>query len=71
MKHRLLTTSQPPDHVVAFQRAAKAAGITLSQWVGQACLEQIKQRDRARLTTRRKPGGEKKPMEITHKGGEA
>jgi hypothetical protein len=60
MKHRLLTTSQPPDHVAAFQRAAKAAGMTLSEWVGQSCLKQIQREERAKLTIRRRPGGEKK-----------
>ena len=55
-KSRIITTSQPPDHCQAFKRAAKAAGMTLSQWVGYACLKQIAREERAKLTVRRKPG---------------
>lgn len=55
-KSRIITTSQPPDHCTAFKRAARAAGMTLSEWVGYACLKQIAREDRAKLTPRRKPG---------------
>lgn len=55
-KSRIITTSQPPDHCTAFKRAAKLAGMTLSEWVGYACLKQIAREDRAKLTPRRKPG---------------
>ena len=55
-KSKIITTSQPPDHCVAFKRAAKGAGMTLSEWVGYACLKQIAREERAKLTPRRKPG---------------
>ena len=55
-KSKIITTSQPPDHCRAFKKAAKAAGMTLSEWVGNACLKQIKRVDREMLTPRRKPG---------------
>lgn len=55
-KSRIMTTSQPPDHCRAFKRAAKAAGMTLSEWVGFACLRQVKFEERVKLAPRRKPG---------------
>ncbi len=36
-----LTTSQTPDRVAAYRRAAEAAGMYLSEWVAVACDEML------------------------------
>ena len=38
------TISQPPDWWTAFQSEADAAGLSLSAWIGKACIGAIKRR---------------------------
>lgn len=44
---KVMATSQPPDWLEAFQRQASLEGISLSEWVGQACLRSLPFSDEA------------------------
>ena len=44
--------TQPADWWAAFEEAAKAEGLTLSAWVGQACVFQLSAKKRLKLTER-------------------
>lgn len=49
--------TQPPEYWAAFQAAADKAGQTLSEWVGDRCLDALPQSQRKKLPDRRDPGG--------------
>lgn len=53
----------PPDHWDEFQKSADAAGLSLSEWVGQACLKQLPSSVRKTLSVRPGPGQPKKLSE--------
>ncbi len=50
----------PIEHWQKFQAAADAAGIPLSQWVGQACLKNLPASVRKGLPERKGPGQPRK-----------
>jgi hypothetical protein len=54
--------TMPPDWWEAFERAARAAGETLSEWIGNAARKALPAEQRKRLSERTppgRPGGEK------------
>lgn len=46
-KCKLMATSQPEDWIEAFQRQASLEGLTISEWVGLACLKSLPFSDEA------------------------
>lgn len=55
MKHRngiRLNITQPTDWVDAFTSAAAADGVSLSEWIGQACLAALPASTRRTLSER-------------------
>lgn len=51
----------PPEHWEQFQLAADAAELSLSEWVGQACLKNLPASVRKGLPARKGPGQPRKP----------
>ena len=58
-EHERKNLSMPPAWWDAFQRAADAAGKTLSEWVGDACSAKLPAAERKRLPTRTSRGRKK------------
>lgn len=46
----------PPEHVDEFRKAAAHAGLSLSAWVGQACLEKLPKKVVSQLPERQGVG---------------
>ena len=46
------TISQPPDWWAAFQAEADAAGLSLSAWIGEACVKRVTAAKIAKLSAR-------------------
>ena len=44
--------TQPPDWWAAFDKAAQAKGLTLSEWMGQCCRQQLTKQADAKLSQR-------------------
>jgi hypothetical protein len=57
-KENTLTTTQPADWIEAMRKAAKQSSLTLSEWIGKACIKEAKRQgvDCTGLTERRKKG---------------
>lgn len=51
--------SEPQAWLVAFRRAARREGLTLSQWIGEACLQRLPDRVRRSLPPRPQMGRRK------------
>lgn len=43
---------QPPDWLAAFRRAAERAGLSLSEWMGEACRAALPKKEAAKLSER-------------------
>lgn len=54
--------TQPSDHWEAFARAAKRAGLSLSEWIGEACKAALPVKEAAKL-------GKRPPVGRTPKEG--
>lgn len=52
-----LNTLQPPDWLAAFRAAAKAAGVSLGEWIGEAGKARLSATARKGLSERTRPGG--------------
>lgn len=46
----------PPEHVEQFRLAAKASGLSLSAWVGLACLQKLPKKVVTQLPERQRVG---------------
>jgi hypothetical protein len=55
-KTHTITTSHPPDRAAIYREAARAAGLTLSEWVGRICDSQLP-RDARKQLLKRHPRG--------------
>jgi hypothetical protein len=56
MSSSILSTSQPASLVEAIKKAAELEGLSVSQWVGAACLGALKPKDAAKIEPRSKVG---------------
>lgn len=60
----LMPTTQPAEWVLEFESAASENGFTLSEWVGQACLNQLEKDGKKsvlkKLPERSRPGRKSK-----------
>lgn len=55
--------TQPPDWWEAFENDAKAAGMSLSEWIGFACMERLPNKIRKTLSPRPPANRPKKEKE--------
>ena len=44
--------TQPPDWWAVFEAEAKKAGVSLSEWIGEACMERLPVKIRKQLSDR-------------------
>lgn len=44
--------TQPPDWWLVFESEAKKAGMSLSEWIGEACVQRLPNKERKKLSER-------------------
>lgn len=59
---------QPPDWWRAFEAEAEKRGVSLAEWMGNACRRALPADVRAELSDRRGPGRAKSPVADTTSG---